>query len=63
MQAFEPNSFIPAMLLAPSDVYLSVSGLLAFTLTEGHKVSRKQNLLDLVCYILPSSLGYNLMGF
>ena len=45
LQTTSPNSFIPAMLIGTIDVYHFVSLLVVLTFAEGHKVSRKQDLL------------------
>ena len=45
MQTFQPNCFIPAILLSTIDFYHFMLHSLTLALPGGHKVGTKQNLL------------------
>ena len=48
--------FIPTMLIGTIDLYHFIPLLVTFTLTGGHKVSTKQNLLASFCCTLSNKL-------
>ena len=52
MHTFQPMLFIPAILIGTVDIYYFIPLSMALTFLGSHKVSAKQNLLDLLYFTL-----------